>query len=153
MIGFARVVHLGAYCQLDDDACAGVVLGPNAAPFDLAWYHLGGGAPAMTVLGQAWSRTDCRAMSSSDERTSACTSPWRRHFWSFTALYSNTQRAHEPGNKRDWVVIHAREDDGLEVRCTIVTEHRGPPSGRRVVRGREGECIAHYSAERSERIH
>ena len=25
--------------------------------------------------------------------------------------------------------------------------------GLRVVRGREGECIAHYSAERSERIH
>jgi hypothetical protein len=58
--------------------------------------------------------------------------------WSFTALYSNTARAHELGRTRDWVVIYW-ERDGEEDQCTVVTETRGPRAGNRVVRGREAE--------------
>jgi hypothetical protein len=59
--------------------------------------------------------------------------------WSFTALYSNTARAHELGRTRDWVVVYC-ERDGHEGQCTVVTEFQGPKRGRRVVRGREQEC-------------
>lgn len=62
-----------------------------------------------------------------------------RHGWAFSALFSNTARAHELGRTRDWVVIHW-ERDGLEDRCTVVTELAGALAGRRVVRGREAEC-------------
>ena len=61
-----------------------------------------------------------------------------RDGWSFTALYSNTARAHDLGRTRDWVVLYW-EQDGHEDQCTVVTERTGPQSGRRVVRGREGE--------------
>jgi DNA polymerase (family 10) len=61
-----------------------------------------------------------------------------REGWSFTALFSNTARAHELGTTRDWVVIYY-ERDGHEGQCTVVTERRGPQRGRRVVRGRESE--------------
>jgi hypothetical protein len=59
--------------------------------------------------------------------------------WSFTALFSNTARAHRLGRTHDWVVIFA-ERNGDEVRQTVVTEYRGPFAGRRIVRGREAEC-------------
>lgn len=59
--------------------------------------------------------------------------------WHFTALYSNTARAHELGRTRDWVVVYF-ERDGHEDQCTVVTEYSGPLAGQRVVRGREGEC-------------
>jgi hypothetical protein len=58
--------------------------------------------------------------------------------WSFTALYSNTARAHELDKTRDWVVIYW-ERDGEEDQCTVVTETRGARAGQRVVRGREHE--------------
>ncbi len=66
-----------------------------------------------------------------------------RDGWSFTALFSNTARAHELGATRDWVVLYF-ERDGREAQCTVVTEHRGALGGRRVVRGREGECRAYF---------
>jgi hypothetical protein len=59
--------------------------------------------------------------------------------WFFTALFSNSARAHEAGKTRDWVVIYY-ERDGREGQATVVTETRGPLAGRRVVRGREQEC-------------
>ncbi len=59
--------------------------------------------------------------------------------WSFTALFSNTARAHELGTTDDWVVIYF-ERDGLEGQCTVVTERTGPRAGERVVRGREDEA-------------
>jgi hypothetical protein len=59
--------------------------------------------------------------------------------WHFTALFSNTARAHELGKTRDWVVIYY-ERDGDEDQCTVVTERSGALRGRRVVRGREDEC-------------
>jgi hypothetical protein len=58
--------------------------------------------------------------------------------WHFTGLFSNTDRAHELGRIRDWVVIYY-ERDGYEGQCTVVTEYRGPLAGRRVIRGREDE--------------
>jgi hypothetical protein len=62
-----------------------------------------------------------------------------RDGWSFTALYSNTARAHELGRTRDWVVIYW-ERDGQEDQCTVVTEYAGALAGQRVVRGWEHEC-------------
>jgi putative hydrolase len=66
----------------------------------------------------------------------------RRGRWHFTALYSNTARAHELGRTRDWVVVYFYDDDHREGQHTIVTETQGPLAGRRVVRGREAECRA-----------
>ncbi len=71
----------------------------------------------------------------------------QRDNWTFTALYSNTKRAHELDKTHDWVVIYY-ERDGEEDQATIVTEGRGPLEGKRVVRGREAECRDYY--ERSE---
>ena len=71
--------------------------------------------------------------------------PWlpilhtQRGDWHITALYSNTPRAHELGRTRDWVVIYYHTDSEPEGQATVVTEHFGPLSGRRVVRGRESE--------------
>ncbi len=61
--------------------------------------------------------------------------------WHFTALFSNTDRAHELGRISDWVVIYF-ERDGHEGQCTVVTEYRGPLIGKRVIRGRENEVAA-----------
>lgn len=60
--------------------------------------------------------------------------------WHFTALFSNTARAHDLGKTGDWVVIYSHLADGPEARWTVVTETRGPMAGERVVRGREREC-------------
>ena len=60
--------------------------------------------------------------------------------WHFTALYSNTARAHQLGRSGDWVVIYFHRETKPEGRRTIVTETHGPARGRRVVRGREMEC-------------
>jgi ERCC4-type nuclease len=68
-----------------------------------------------------------------------------REGWSLTALFSNTARAHELGRTNDWVVIYY-ERDGLEGQCTVVTERSGQAKGRRVVRGRESESLAHAGA-------
>jgi hypothetical protein len=61
----------------------------------------------------------------------------------YTALFSNTARAHELGKTDDWVVIYRDDGDG-ERQATVVTETGGPLAGRRVVRGREGECGRYY---------
>jgi len=71
--------------------------------------------------------------------------PWlpilhtQRGDWHFTALYSNTPRAHELGRTHDWVVIYYHSDSAPEGQVTVVTEHFGPLKGLRVVRGRERE--------------
>jgi hypothetical protein len=64
--------------------------------------------------------------------------------WHFTALYSNTARAHDLGRVFDWVVIYYYDGDHREGQHTVVTETRGPLVGRRVVRGRESECQQYY---------
>lgn len=67
--------------------------------------------------------------------------------WRFTALYSNTARAHELKRVGDWVVIYYHTDHFPEGQCTVVTEPRGALAGRRVVRGREAECAAADEAD------
>lgn len=59
--------------------------------------------------------------------------------WHFTALFSNTARAHELGRTDDWVVIYYYDGDHEEGQNTVVTETHGPRQGQRVVRGRERE--------------
>lgn len=63
----------------------------------------------------------------------------QRGDWEFTALYSNTARAHELGKTDDWVVLYFHSDHGPEGQRTVVTETHGPLEGQRVVRGRERE--------------
>lgn len=64
----------------------------------------------------------------------------------YTALYSNTARAHDLKRVYDWVVIYFYDDHHREGQHTVVTETRGELKGKRVVRGREAECEAFYSA-------
>jgi hypothetical protein len=61
----------------------------------------------------------------------------------YTAMYSNTGRAHELGATHDWVVI-AREDKGAHGQWTVITSRMGRLKGKRVVRGREDECAEWY---------
>jgi len=68
--------------------------------------------------------------------------------WHFTALYSNTARAHQLGRTADWVVIYFYDDHHREGQHTVVTETHGSLQGRRVVRGRETECLQHYETVR-----
>ena len=63
----------------------------------------------------------------------------------YTALYSNTARAHEMGTTHDWVVIY-RDDHDHHGRWTVITANYGRLRGRRIVRGREQECVAYYAA-------
>ncbi|HSB11179.1 MAG TPA: helix-hairpin-helix domain-containing protein [Blastocatellia bacterium] len=58
----------------------------------------------------------------------------------YTALFSNTARAHAMGRTRDWVVLYYDGGQG-ERQCTVITSQRGPLEGKRIVRGREAECL------------
>jgi putative hydrolase len=64
--------------------------------------------------------------------------------WHYTALFSNTARAHELGRTNDWVVLYFYDGDHQEGQHTVVTENHGRLLGKRVVRGREPECAAYY---------
>jgi putative hydrolase len=65
----------------------------------------------------------------------------------YTALYSNTPRAHRAGKTHDWVVLYS--DNGVgESRHTVITAAFGPLRGKRVVAGREAECTALSTPER-----
>jgi len=68
-----------------------------------------------------------------------------RNGWHFTALFSNTARAHELRKTDDWVVIYFHAAKGAEAQRTVVTEMQGALAGKRVVRGREAECQQHYA--------
>jgi hypothetical protein len=70
--------------------------------------------------------------------------------WHFTALYSNTERAHDLQRTQDWVVIFFVDERGNEAQATVVTERRGDLTGRRVVRGREPQCARYYRAAQAE---
>ncbi len=76
----------------------------------------------------------------------------QRGEWHFTALYSNTARAHELGRTRDWLVVYFYDEDHREGQHTIVTETVGRLKGRRVVRGREAECRAYYDRSRQKAV-
>lgn len=62
----------------------------------------------------------------------------------YTALFSNTARAHELGTTRDWVVIYRDDRDG-DGQWTVVTSQFGPLKGKRIIRGREQECANYYA--------
>jgi DNA polymerase (family X) len=68
----------------------------------------------------------------------------RQRSCAFTALYSNTERAHRLGRSRDWVVLYA-QDATHEHQYTVITSTHGAMRGRREVAGRERQC---RSAER-----
>lgn len=61
----------------------------------------------------------------------------------YTALFSNTARAHAMGKTRDWVVLYYDGGRG-ERQCTVITSQRGPLEGKRIIRGREPECVEYY---------
>lgn len=63
----------------------------------------------------------------------------------YTALFSNTARAHRLGKTHDWVVLYCDDGPG-EHQWTIITSTFGPLRGRRIVRGREAECAALYAS-------
>ncbi len=64
----------------------------------------------------------------------------------YTALYSNTARAHEMGMTHDWVVIYRDDHDG-QGQWTVVTSRFGPLRGQRIVRGLETECADYYAQQ------
>jgi len=64
--------------------------------------------------------------------------------WHYTAVFSNTARAHQLKKTGDWVVIYYYDQHHQESQCTVVTETRGSLSGKRVIRGRETECKEYY---------
>ena len=61
----------------------------------------------------------------------------------YTALFSNTPRAHQLRKTSDWVVIYYDGTNG-ERQCTVITSAFGPLAGRRIIRGREPECMDYY---------
>jgi putative hydrolase len=68
--------------------------------------------------------------------------------WHFTALYSNTARAHQLDTTRDWVVVYYYDDHQQEGQHTVVTETHGPLVGQRVVRGLEADCRGYYEHQK-----
>ncbi len=66
----------------------------------------------------------------------------------YTALFSNTARAHKLGKTLDWVILYYDAPAG-ERQCTVITSHVGALKGRRIVRGREQECAEYYGVELS----
>ncbi|HUL49388.1 MAG TPA: helix-hairpin-helix domain-containing protein [Gemmatimonadales bacterium] len=66
----------------------------------------------------------------------------------YTALYSNTARAHLFGRTRDWVVVYVDHGRG-ERQCTVITARRGVLKGKRVIAGREAECARYYVTRRT----
>jgi len=72
--------------------------------------------------------------------------------WSFTALFSNSPLAHKLGRIMDWAIVYY-ESDGEEDQCTVVTEWQGQLRGRRVIRGRESECVEYYRRHKREDVY
>ena len=70
----------------------------------------------------------------------------RRGVYRYTALFSNTARAHRAGKTRDWVVLYSDDGPG-EHQYTVITADRGPMRGQRVIAGREDE--SHSPATRT----
>jgi len=61
----------------------------------------------------------------------------------YTAMFSNTARAHRLGTTGDWVILYQDGESGAQP-CTMITSHHGPLKGRRIVRGRETECQEYF---------
>ncbi|MEY8120157.1 helix-hairpin-helix domain-containing protein [Falsihalocynthiibacter sp. BN13B15] len=74
-----------------------------------------------------------------------------RNKWHLTAIFSNTPAAQNFQRTRDWVVVYFEQEKRAQGQCTVVTEHRGPLKGKRVIRGREAACDAFYLCEAESR--
>ncbi len=61
----------------------------------------------------------------------------------YTALFSNSARAHRRGKTRDWVVLYF---DGGDRQHTVITATRGSLKRHRIVVGRFAECEQHYES-------
>lgn len=70
----------------------------------------------------------------------------------YTALYSNTAHAHELGMHTDWVVIYLEDYRhlGQHGRWTVITSQFGKLRRKRIVRGREKDCVVYYRARATE---
>lgn len=69
----------------------------------------------------------------------------------YTALFSNTARAHRLGKTGDWVILYYDGPNG-ERQCTVITSQQGSLKGRRIVRGKEPECEQYYRTAQEQRI-
>jgi hypothetical protein len=69
----------------------------------------------------------------------------------YTAMFSNTPRAHRLEATRDWVIVYLDDPRG-DGQWTVITARWGPLAGRRLVRGREAECARHYGATTAEAV-
>jgi putative hydrolase len=69
----------------------------------------------------------------------------------YTALFSNTARAHELGTVRDWVVMY-RDDPGGDGQWTVVSGRFGALRGKRLIRGREQECTEYYRSRGTQQL-
>jgi DNA polymerase (family 10) len=65
--------------------------------------------------------------------------------YAYTALYSNTARAHELDAVFDWVVIYRTPQSGGG-QWTVMTSRFGPLQARRIIRGLEKDCADHYAS-------
>ena len=63
----------------------------------------------------------------------------------YTAMFSNTARAHRLGKTQDWVILYYDGRQG-ERQATVITSQYGALKGQRIVRGREEECAQYYGA-------
>jgi len=63
----------------------------------------------------------------------------------YTAMFSNTARAHKLGKTGDWVILYY-DGPGGERQATVITSQFGAMKGQRIVRGREDECAQYYGA-------
>jgi len=64
----------------------------------------------------------------------------------YTALFSNTARAHKLGRTQDWVILYYDAGSG-ERQSTVITSQFGDLKGKRIVRGREEECEQYYGLQ------
>ena len=65
----------------------------------------------------------------------------------YTALFSNTARAHKLAKTGDWVILYY-DGRGGERQATVITSQFGALKGQRIVRGREEDCARYYGAAR-----
>lgn len=66
----------------------------------------------------------------------------------YTALFSNTLRAHELGRTNDWVILYYDGPEGTG-QSTVVTSKQTQLKDKRVVRGREDECKEYYERKKA----
>ena len=62
----------------------------------------------------------------------------------YTAMFSNTARAHKLGRNKDWVILH-HDGAGHGSQYTVISSQHNALRGKRIVRGREAECQQYYT--------